>query len=291
MSAESSFDFAEFDFSGAMRELTQGLLVKPVLHNYLFDARFPEFDLHFRKTDMERKPDDWFHPSTHPLMQERALYQYLAHPETFPVEKKQYMSTLAVTLGTITHEFVQVCLTDAGIMPAALQKCTTCKPKRKKGPDGKMVKVECSEPGVLDEELGERGHMDGLLDFTGIPNVPSAKEFPVFEFKTTNDNFSKLTNIVDNDIEVFRKKWPDYYGQQQRYMRMSGRAFSVVLMMEMSYPFVMREFHIPYDFVFNNEIDQKYRRVRQAVADQNPPYCCRLKGCPAYDVCGKVKTP
>jgi hypothetical protein len=283
--ALDSFSFEEFDFSGAMRDIAQGLLVKPVLHNYLYDARFPEFDLHFAKQDMHREPDDWFHPSTHPLMHPRVLYQYLAHPKTFPVEIKQYMGTLAVTLGTISHEFIQVCLTDSGIRPAALQKCTTCKPKRKKV-NGKMVTIECKEPGVLNEELGERGHMDGLLDFTGFPNVPDEKMSPVFEFKTTNDNFGRLSKIEDNDLSVFKTKWPDYYAQQQRYMRMSKRSYSIVLMMEMSFPFTMREFHIPYDFALNNEIDQKYRRVRQAVADQRPPWCCGMKGCLARPVCG-----
>lgn len=634
MSAESSFDFTEFDFSGSMRDLSQGLLVKPVLHNYLFDARFPDFDLHFSKQDMHRDPDNWFHPSTHPLVHERVLYQYLAHPGTFPVEKKQYMGTLAVTLGTISHEFVQVCLTDAGIRPEAMQKCTSCKPRRKKV-DGKMVTVRCTEPGFADDDLGERGHLDGLLDFTGYPNVPEDKVKPVFEFKclapetlvsmadgtlmaaekvsagdlvlgwdevderceprrvehvwdngvvpvwsietkegrrigvtdehpfltdrgwvfakdlrpgdkvrvafdaewseakgdtveahllgimvgdggltqsgvrvtsadpdttqwltgvveeagatmrhvsrhdysittgrqgryqnpvretlrregmlghgshtkfvprsvwmggpevwaaflsgyfdadgtvvtkgtyphllwtsvnrdlltecqtllaylgirasiqtvnstygdrphqsfrllvrdrravlrarqvlspvstkrhllaeidlperedgrwvrshqqgwdevrtvqegisrptiaievqggthvtaglvthnTTHDNFGRLSKIEDLDLETFKTRWPVYYAQQQRYMRLSGRAWSIVLMMEMSYPFVMKEFHVPFDFVLNNSIDQKYRRVRQAVADGRPPLCCGMKGCDVAALCGRL---
>jgi hypothetical protein len=278
MSAESSFDFAEFDFSGAMRDLTQGLLVKPILHNYLFDARFPEFTLTFAKQSMERAPDGWFHPSTHPVLHERVLYQYLAHPASFPLEKKQYMGTLAVTLGTIVHEFIQTCLTDAGIRPLDLQRCTTCPPKAK-----------CKEPGVLDEELGERGHLDGLLTFEGIPNVPDDKAQSVFEFKTSNDNFGRLTKMEDLDLEAFRKKWPDYYGQQQRYLKMSGRRWSLVLMMEMTYPFVMKEFHIPFDVGYNAGVDAKYRRVRQAVADGRPPICCGLKGCVSAPVCGVLR--
>lgn len=278
MSTSSSFDFTEFDFSGAMRDLSQGLLVKPVLHNYLYDARFPAFDLHFEKQDMERAPDNWFHPSTHPTMHPRVLYQYLAHPEVFPVEKKQYMGTLAVTLGKVVHEFIEVCLGDAGIRPAELQRCTTCPPRKK-----------CTEPGVLDEELGERGHMDGLLTFEGIPNVPEEKVFPVFEFKTGHDNFSRLTKIEDLDLDTFRTKWPDYYAQQQRYLRMSKRRWSIVLMMEVSYPFVMREFHVPYDIAFNAQVDAKYRQVRQAVADQRPPLCCGSKGCISAIPCGVIR--
>lgn len=272
---ETSFDFAQFDFSGAMRDLAAGLLVKPILHNYLYDAKFPEFDLHFRKTEMERAPDGWFHPSTHPTMHARVLYQYLANPTSFPVEKKQYMGTLAVTLGTVAHEFVQTCLDDAGIRPAHLQKCEMCPPSRK-----------CNEAGVMDAELGERGHMDGVLDFEGYPNVPEEKIKPVFEFKTSHDNFGRLTSMEDLDLDAFRKKWPDYYAQVQRYMRMSKRVMSVVLMMEMVYPFVMKEFHIPLDPFFNAQVDKKYREVRQAVADQHPPLCCGRKGCITAVPCG-----
>lgn len=274
----TSFDFEEFDFSGAMRDLSQGLLVKPILHNYLYDARFPEFDLHFRKTDMERPPDGWFHPSTHPEMHPRVLYQYLASPSTFPVEKKKYMNTLAVTLGTITHEFVEVCLTDAGIRPPDLQVCTMCPPK-----------AHCTEAGAADEELGERGHMDGLLSFGGIPNVPEEKADAVFEFKTSHDEFGRLSKLDDLDWVAFRKKWPDYYGQQQRYMRLKGKRYSIVLMMELVYPFVMREFHIPYDIAYNAAVDLKYRTIRQAVADGRPPMCCGLKGCVSAVSCGVVR--
>lgn len=273
--AETSFDFTEFDFSGSMRDLSQGLLVKPVLHNYLYDARFPDFDLKFRNHQMERPPDGWFHPSTHPEMHERPLYHYVAHPETFPVEKKKYMGTLAVTLGTAAHHLIETCLTDAGIRPAELQRCTMCPPKAK-----------CHEAGAKDDDLGERGHMDGILSFEGFPNVPDEKMQPVFEFKTTHDEFGRLTKISDLDTEAFRGKWPVYYGQTQRYMRMTRRPFAIVLMMEMIYPFTMREFHIPYDVGYNAMVDAKYRAVRQAVADQRPPLCCGNRGCDLSILCG-----
>lgn len=632
----STLNFDEFDFSGAMRDLRQGLLVKPILHNYLYDARFPAFDLHFAKQAMERAPDGFFHPSTHPEMHPRLLYHYLAHPETFPVEKKKYMGTLAVTLGKVAHEFVEVCLTDAGIRPARLNTCQMCPPE-----------AHCTEAGVLDTELGERGHMDGVLSFDGYPNVPDEKMEPVFEFKclapevpislvdgslkpageivegdwilgwdeitercaprqvqrvwnngivpvwtvttrsgrslgvtdehpfltnrgwvfardlgvgykvrtawgsewfdgheepysayegeegpeaaaedayffgvmigdgcltgtgvmlscadndmlegirayvsdrgadlryvaqydysitvgrkgryqnpirellrregmlncnsrtkripssvwtggprvwaeflsgyfdadgtvvttgsyphlawssvnrpllvecqmllsylgvrssvmqvksgdhtswrllvrdrravqratevivprhhqkmermmdmqvedrpdgrwvrehqqgwdevssvqvglarptvaievdggthvtagvithnTSHDEFGRLTKVPDLDVEAYRAKWPDYYGQNQRYMKMSGRPFTVVLMMEMVYPFTMREFHVPYDIGYNAQIDAKYRVVRQAVADQRPPMCCGSKACPLAVSCGVIR--
>lgn len=274
----TSRDFADFDLSGSMRDIARGLLVKPVLHTYLYDAKFPEFTLTFAKQDMERAPDNYFHPSTHPLMHERALYQYLAHPDTFPVEKKQYMGTLSVTIGKVMHEFFQICLTDAGIRPPHLQVCKVCPPIR-----------QCKEAGVVDLEVGERGHVDGMLSFVGFPNVPSEKMEPVWEFKTSADNFGRLSGMEDLDLEAFKKKWPVYYGQQQSYMRMSGKPFSIVLMMEVGYPWTMREFHIPYDMAYSTNVVNKYRRVRQAVADQRPPICCGQKGCPSAITCGVVR--
>ena len=274
----SSLDFSEFDFSGAMRDLTQGLLVKPVLQNYLYDARFPAFTLEFPEQEMERKPDGWFHPSTHPTMHPKVLYQYLAHPDTFPVEKKKYMGTLAVTIGKVSHEFIQMCLTDAGVRPEALQECQMCPPKAK-----------CNEAGVCDEDLGERGHMDGVLSFEGYPNVPKDKVEPILEFKTSHDDFGRLTKIPDMDTEAFKAKWPDYWAQVQRYMRLSRRRYAIVLMMEMIYPFTMREFHIPFDPFFNAQVDTKFREVRQAVADRRPPLCCGLKGCVSALACGVLR--
>lgn len=631
--AESTKDFLSFDFGQSMRDVTKGMLIKPILQTYLFDAKFPAFDLHFEKEEMERAPDGWFHPSTHPMMPERALYQYLAHPETFPIEKKQYFGTLSVTMGKITHEFVQMCLKDAGVLPPEMQVCTVCPPER-----------GCREPGFEDPVLGERGHVDGLADFAGMPSVPDAFQKPVFEFKclapevpismadgslrpageiregdwilgwdedldrcvprqvervwdngvvpvwtvttkagrslgvtdehpfltrrgwvfardlrpgdvvkvawgsqwfddqeepywsgeeqspewdqahffgvmigdgcltgsgvmlscadndlreaihdfveahgcslrhvagcdysitagrkgryrnpvremlriegmlgtnsrtkrvpptvwtggpavwagflsgyfdadgtvvtrgsyphlswasvnrpllvecqtllaylgvrssimevrsgdhlswrllvrdrravnravevlssrhhqkqealagiqyperedgkwvrkhqqgwdsvssvsvglarptvaievcggthitaglvthnTSHDNFGRLSSVDDLDLAAFRKKWPYYWSQQQRYQRQTGRRGSVVIFMEMSYPWVMREFHVPYDVAYNAEIDAKYRRVRQAVADQAPPICCGLNGCASAPVCRSLR--
>lgn len=270
-------DLSGFDFRSSFRDISAGMVVKPILHTYLFDASFPAFDLHFEKQDMERKPDDWFHPSTHPDWPAMALYHYLSQPDTFPVEKKQYMGTLSVTLGKVMHEFVQVCLTDTGIMPPEMQVCSVCPPE-----------ANCSEAGVVNAELGERGHVDGLLNLSALPSVSEEMSWPVFEFKTSHDNFGRLSGVEDMDLEAFRKKWPKYWSQQQRYQHLFGLRYSIVLMMETMYPWTMKEFHIPYDLGWNLEVDTKYRIVRQAVADQQPPgYCCGFKSCDAAPICGR----
>lgn len=267
--------FEEFDFSGTMKQLVSGQIVKPILQNYLFDAKFPDYSLTFKKQKMERDPDGWFHPSTHPLMSERALYEYLAHPKDFPVEKKRYMSTFAVTMGKVYHEFIQMCLEDAQIRPAHLQVCTMCPPKRK-----------CNEPGVKDEDTGARGHMDGILDVSRFPALPEGMVEPVFEFKTTGNNFGKLTkDTLDLDLPYFKSKWPVYYAQVQEYMRMTGKAWTIVLFMEGNFPWEMREYHVPFDPAFAQRIANKYRSVRQAVADGVPPRCCMSTSCPIKSKC------
>jgi len=275
---ESTLDFAEFDFSGAMKDLTAGLIIKPLLRNYLFDASFPDFDLHFRKRDLgARKPDGWFHASTHPLMNEKALYTYLAEPENFPTEVMQPGNTLAVTYGKVFHELLQVCLEDMGFLPKELQVCTTCPPE-----------ADCHEPSVVDEVCGERGHTDGFLDLSSLKHIPADKVESNLELKSANDGFGKLTALPDLDLALFRKRWPEYYAQQQSYLRMSGKKWTILIVMEHQFPFTMREFHIPYDPGFSAGVAAKYQRVRQAAADQAPPRCCGKKGCLVYANCSRA---
>lgn len=275
----TSSDFTDFDFSQSIRQVSKGLIVTPILHNYLFDASFPEFDLHFRKEEMERHPDNWFHPSTHPLWDARALYRYIAYPDTFPSEKKQYMNTLAVMFGKVWHEFTQMCLTDAGIMPRDLQQpegyCPSC------GPDS-----DCHEPYFEDLVLGERGHCDGLLDLSRISHVDD--QWPLLEIKTSNDNFGRLNKIDDLDLAAFMKKWPVYYAQQQRYLKQFNRSRSIVVMIEPTFPYTMKEFHIPIDRGFNANIDLTYATVRKAIELGQEPTCCGMKGCAAHGLCKAI---
>lgn len=277
-------DLASLDFRALMSDRRKGLVLKPILHNYLFDARFPDFSIHFRKMTMERQPDGWFHPSAHPLWPERALHHYLADPGSIIAEQKDYMGTLSVTVGTAMHGFIQMCLADAKVLPPELQRCGVCAPG-----EGCRAPGATEEPGVVDEEAGERGHMDGVLDLSSL-SVPGPEwEHPVFEFKTSNQ--AKLRKVDDLDLDRFTELWPDYYAQQQSYLRMSGRRMSIVVFMSMGYPWEMREFHVPFDREFAHGVREKYTRVRQHVADQVPPRdCCgpttkQGASCPARRLC------
>jgi hypothetical protein len=247
------------NFRAHLKDASRGLLVKPLLTGYLYDAKFPDFSINFVNHSMNRPPDGWFHPSTHPLWTERQLFWYLTKPDEMVPEIKDYMGTLAVTLGTAMHGFVQNCL----------------------GPRGVGVMTE-AEVYCEDAEAGSRGSMDGLLEFQG--KAPLG-----LEFKTSTP--LKLRKLDDFDLETYRQKWPDYYAQNQEYLRMTGLIGMVVLFMSLSYPFEMREIYVPFDPFFANETRQKYLRVRQAVADQREPDpCCSIRStmaraCPAREVC------
>jgi hypothetical protein len=134
---------------------------------------------------------------------------------------------------------------------------------------------------VVDFEAGSRGHMDGLLDLSAMSTPNSAFDNPVFEFKT----FSSRKTMEDLDLDEYRRRYPEYYAQNQEYMRMSGRRMCIVLFMFMGFPWEMTEIHVPYDAAFAGQVRQKYLDVRQAAADQIDVGCCNLKGCPAWGLC------
>lgn len=276
MSAQPTFDFRR-----SAAQVSDGLYVKPILQNYLYDAKWPDFTLYFPARRTERQPDGYFHPSTHPLMTERQLFYYLTADKLLSVPL-EYMGTLSVTIGTALHGFVQMCLLpgQAGILvpPERGGTCVACGRPTSPMP----VRGKCWEHGVLHEETRTRGHMDGVL------NIP---EWGMggWEFKTSN--LMKLSKVQDNDIEAYKTKWPQYWAQNQDYMRASGLRQMLVLFMGLGYPWEMREFHVPYDHIYGAQLDAKYRRVLAAAESGTPPQpCCaprskEARACFARNVC------
>ena len=262
MSLRDHVESQGLDFSHSLRDVRKGVLVKPLLRNYLYDAQFPDFDLHFKKRG-RRKPDGWFHPSTHPLMGERELWTYLTRPKDFPEEILEPDSMMNVTFGTVLHEFVEMCLGDLGFRPPSLNKCTTCHPNKR-----------CTEPGAVDKETGSRGHMDGILDLSGMSTPSEAMEQPGLEFKSR----SVALPFKDLDLKKFKEKFPEYYAQVQEYMRISGLRAFIVFFIEWGTPWNMTEIHVPYDPEFAKKTREKYLRVREAEESGIAPACCQTRG-------------
>lgn len=241
----------------------------PVLTSYLEGGQLPDpFKLKVRGGKGDVPPDDWFHPSTHPLMTDRQLYYYLTQPELWFKEPFGYQGRVSTLMGSISHEIFETALKDLGYLVPPKGICLAC---------GLPQPSKCRENGVIDQKTRSRGHVDGILHYDG--------RIRHFELKTSNP-FS-LKGVRNNDVELFRIKWPKYYAQAQEYLRMSGLRESVILFFEMSHPWVMREFHVEFDLEFSEKIRHKYLAVREAVTKGVPPMACCSRGssmakkCPA----------
>lgn len=234
-----------------------GEKIIPVVQAALWSPDFKSFTVEVRSWE-DRPPDGWFHPSTHPLWPERMLMYYLTHAESLQAEPFDPASTMAITQGNFWHSFIEKVLLEAGVWNAV-------------------------EVYVEDPETGARGSMDGVSDDE------------VGEFKTMRGaraaKIAKGSPDSPEVIESFKVLAPDYYAQGQEYMRLSGirRWRGVILSLE--YPFPMREVAMGYDHAWNYQVAEKYKRVRQAVADQTMPQpCCApaskdAQVCPARLVC------
>lgn len=230
-------------FRNLIKEIHKGNVLTPILHSHLYNAIYPEFDVHFAGGKSQRPPDGWFHPSAHPTMTPRKLYYYM-QGKNLIAEPMEYMGALSTTMGTAVHGFIQMCLKDNGVLL------------------DDEVYVEHSE-------TKSRGSMDGILKITGWGTGG-------FEFKTSN--MQKLSGYTDNDVEGFKKKWPTYYGQVQEYMRISGLRQFVVLFMGMGYPWTLKECQMDFDAPYAFEIETKYLKVLKHLEMGVPPEpCCAPK--------------
>lgn len=248
------------NFRTVVTSLSKGEVLIPLIRSYLHDPAFPEFTVKVRgaKGFINREPDGYFHPSTHPTWPERMLYYYLMHPEEFIGESYDPLSVLTVTQGQFWHSLIETCLVDCGWL--------------------KGVEVF-----VKDDETGSRGNIDGVSDDE------------VFEFKTMREpKARKIAKGNPDDPEVlasFRELVPTYYAQGQEYMRLSGLKHWRLLILSLEWPFPMREISMRYEPAVAERVRQKYLNVRQAVEDKRPPQPCCGPGskeaqvCPARAVC------
>lgn len=257
---------------------SQGAVLAPLVRLYMAEGRLP---VNTRITlpggNLERDPDDWFHPSTHPTMPERKLYYYLAQPKLWTPEPWGYEGRMSTTVGTLEHSIVQMALRDLGILIPPQGTCPCC--GRSYGP----ADDECGEPGVADPVLKRRGHMDGIV-------MTQTYGMTGFDLKTIN-HFS-AAKIPDGPtspeaLAWLKEKHPYYFGQMQEYMALSGLRLMIMLFIGMGFPWVMKEIHVEYDPGYVVALEAKYRAVRQAVAHNEPPHpCCVIgskesKSCPA----------
>lgn len=266
--------------------LTSDTVLLPRLAGYFSAQKFPQHvDARLIGRNVERKPDGWFHPSTHPGWSERQLYVYLTQPEHLTRRAWNYEGRMSANLGTMAHELVKEALLDDGclIKPEG-EFCGSCGLPRK----GRGRQVTCNEHGFSDDVTGSRGHLDGLLNPKILKPINGLGGF---DLKTSNE--MSVKRLENNDVEYFRKKWPYYYDQMQEYMRISGLRYFIVLFLSLGYPWEMKEVRVDFDELRSYEIETKYLRVRTAVEEGVVPNdCCRYNPavkskdeCPAADAC------
>ena len=249
----------------------------PRLRAYWFNPKLPFVQIPVRDFE-QREPDGWFHPSEHPIWPERMLYWYLAFPNKMVAQPSDMNKVLAVTQGVFWHFFTQSCLEDMGLLRVVNPKGHTS-----------WARVEKY---VEDKRLLSRGSMDGIVNSDNISILPHDEGF---EFKTMS--VAKMSGCPrgapdDQDrLLWWKNKNPEYYAQNQEYLRMCGLHFMRVLILGLQSPFPMIELQVPYSYSEAMKVADKYGRVIQALADRNvPDPCCRPKSqeailCPARNVC------
>lgn len=252
------------------------LVLIPLIENAVQQCAFPKnFTVRLRAYAAKREPDGWFHPSTHPTMDERQLYYYLAQPDRWEESEFDYGPRMSVLVGTVMHEVIQTVMTKLGLLIPPKGTCVCCGRPHGKGPG------KCDEWGVRDDLLRRRGHMDGLLDIPGWCTPGDG----IFDLKTCAPPV--IRGVDNNDLEAFKIKWPKYYGQAQDYMACTGKQKALILFLAMSEGWQMREFTIPRDDLYIARLEAKYRRVLAHVDAGTPPpvACCpggaKARKCPA----------
>lgn len=257
-------------FSSVTRMVDDGCFVKPRLHAYLYGSEFPDrYSVEFRGEDAVRKPDGLFHPSTHPLWPARRLFYYLTEPDKIVPEPLGYMGTLSVTVGKAMHSFISVCLQDMGL---------ALTPERLLAEGWELT--DDGEAKIHDPVTGAAGSMDEILDVSDWDRFVGDRCH--FEYKTTS---KAIDRVDDLDLEWFMEKHPGYYAQAQEYLRVSGLSGTILLMMKMGYPWDLREFHIPYNPQFAEDVAEKYLTVRRDAGLKVPPPPCCTPGSPESKTC------
>lgn len=258
------------NFRKLLAGAAKGEVIVPLLRTALFDPDFADFNIQVRGFT-RRPPDGWFHPSTHPMLNERALYHYLVNPESMIDDIRDPHSVMAVTQGSFWHDFVQHVLLGIGVL------------QRNPTPSPGMNEAEWF---WKHEATKSRGHSDGLTD----PKITFGYE-EIFEFKSMSQ--MRMRHIPKGEpddpqvLRAFRKMVPEYHAQGQEYMRLSNRRRWRCVLMAIEYPYPMREITMEYDPFFAGNIAMKYERVLSAAeAGQPPMVCCGSpKTCMASAVC------
>lgn len=234
------------------RRLADDDIVIPHLERALFSDEWP--DSYNIKVDLAHHtrtpPGDigWFYPSRHCLMDMRQIY-YEIHPvhrQNLPEDKFTMSSIMSMTMGTAAHSIVQTQLQMAG----------------------KIVSEEDIEVKFRNEERQCSGRLDWVM------TRDSGKRIPV-EMKTQNPRAYGFAKEIS----------PSWECQLQVTMDGLGYDEGVLFVLEMAYPWQMREFRVHRDETILNAIYEKWATVLEHVRANVPPKHCCVRDSPEMDKC------
>lgn len=226
----------------------------------------------------DRPYDGWFHPSTHPMWDERQLYLYKTDPDRLEKDTLDDAAYLSAIHGTFWHTATQTMMMNEGMLLES-------------DPAGKTLHDKAEVP-VRDEANNTRGHLDGALNpafFTTL-DAPQGLEIKTLTGFRANDIPAGFPGSAER-VEWLKKARPKYYWQAQEYMRMSGFRMQHFLFMGMDWPFPMAEVWLPYNEHDALSTVAKYQRVLWAIKnDAEPDPCCAVKStkakqCPVRGAC------
>lgn len=242
-------------YASVLQGMTGKELLIPYFRNALISGSWPDsYDIKVDSGPYYGHGDGRFHPSSHPLMGARELY-YRFHPDHADKilrESRDPSSELSMSCGSAVHAVVQTQFQMAGLI---------------KGPEWCEVEYTIEEHNVR-----------GRADF--IVHHPDNNIYPV-EFKSQN---SRSFNFQDK----IQDKWD---AQLSLALHGLGYPTGVLLLMEMGYPFRMKEFVVNRNDELLSKIFEKFDYVMECIAaDTPPPHCCpldsvQMKACPARFEC------
>lgn len=230
-------------FDNILRSLGRQEVILPIFENRM----------RVRPDDYYGTGDGYFHPSTHPLMDERLLY-YLMNPRTqkwLVDEPFTLQREMTVEVGHALHNLVQKEMIATGLV------------------DEKNVELE-----FIIVEHHVRGRIDMIVDHPTLgPIVVEIKSRTHYKFGKTNEPL------------------PEWDAQLSIQLDSQGLEKGIILMVETGYPFRIKELPVARNDKLLGEIYGRFDRVREAIAlDRTPVPCCApnsttVTACPARFAC------
>lgn len=243
-------------FDSILRSLGQQDRILPYLEAAMISAEWPpSYSVEIDSSPYYGKGDGYFHPSTHPLMNESQLY-YMFHPdhqEELATERSSMQQQMTMSMGTALGAIVATQMQMAGI-----------------------VRPENVELEYVNHEHHVRGRVDFVVDH------PDGSVIPV-EMKTVNTfTFNKLEGVK-----------PSWDAQLSLALDAVGQEEGILLAMQSGWPYQLREFPVRKNKTLLSQVYAKFDHVRECIEQNTPPYqCCGLesveaKSCSVRFLCKK----